>query len=804
MADSGERSPGSGRVSRRRALRRSIGLAAGIVIAVITFAFAFHTTDVNLDKIQEETRRESLVRILRALAHPNLTTYDRQEFVVSAPLLMPCPVEAAQPESDTSLGTYLVIEPSCISSGGTATVEGFGFEPEISGIISFIPDSEFAVSLDLARFEADGEGRFSVEVGLPEGRDSIDLQSIETVTRSRIGTWANRVEVSTDSNLNGDEDTGELLDQMNGYGVLSVDLPEFLIRVPGGIALVNAGGDVEEFISFGGEFTATSGLAQFAVAQDVGTDFGDVGTSLQRIGEGERSTEFAWSEPTVATAGLPNVRQLFTDSSETGGTGVFINELDIDGDDAFFEIAAPAGTDLSGWRLIFYDAEDGRNYRSLDVRDQVQLSPRISKNAKDTWDKIIETVMLALLATTAGLLVAIPLSFLAARNLMRDVSTPILNIALTILAIPVGVAVGMVGARWAQSLSERLEEGVPVTFALVALVAVIWILVRRTVRQEDDEPPKLTERAVSFLALALAGFLVILALYLLSRFLVSIGEALEEPLGPLGFVGAFLASVGDILKAGLGFAAAVVAAGAAVLLAGRVAYDTRRTATQLARLLTYPLAMLAGAVVLAAIGATVEWFGQFETPVRTLWIPAIVGGILGLILAYRVRNQESVGTGLIIYYVARTIFNGIRSIEPLVMVIVFVVWVGIGPFAGSLALALHTTAALAKLYSEQVESISAGPIEALRATGATRAQTIVYAVVPQIIPPYISFTMYRWDINVRMSTIIGFAGGGGIGFLLQQNTGLLQYRDASVQMLAIAIVVASMDYVSSRLRERFV
>jgi phosphonate transport system permease protein len=148
--------------------------------------------------------------------------------------------------------------------------------------------------------------------------------------------------------------------------------------------------------------------------------------------------------------------------------------------------------------------------------------------------------------------------------------------------------------------------------------------------------------------------------------------------------------------------------------------------------------------------------------------------------------------------------NATRSVESLVMVIIFAVWVGIGPFAGALALALHTVAALAKLYSEQVESILPGPMEAIQATGANRMQLIAYAVVPQIIPPYISFTMYRWDINVRMSTIIGFAGGGGIGFLLQQNINLLDYRAASAQMLAIAIVVATMDFVSSTLRERFV
>ena len=161
-------------------------------------------------------------------------------------------------------------------------------------------------------------------------------------------------------------------------------------------------------------------------------------------------------------------------------------------------------------------------------------------------------------------------------------------------------------------------------------------------------------------------------------------------------------------------------------------------------------------------------------------------------------------SGMSGYYVARTVFNVIRSVEPLVMAIVFVVWVGVGPFAGALALSLHTTASLAKLYSEQVESIAPGPIEAVTATGATRLQSIIYAVVPQIVPPYIAFTLYRWDINVRMSTIIGFAGGGGIGFLLQQNINLLHYRDAAVQMLAIAIVVSTLDFLSARIRERIV
>ncbi|HFE65958.1 MAG TPA: ABC transporter permease subunit, partial [Chloroflexi bacterium] len=160
--------------------------------------------------------------------------------------------------------------------------------------------------------------------------------------------------------------------------------------------------------------------------------------------------------------------------------------------------------------------------------------------------------------------------------------------------------------------------------------------------------------------------------------------------------------------------------------------------------------------------------------------------------------------GMVIYTALRSALNIIRSIEPLIYEIVFAVWVGIGPFAGVLALTIHTIAALGKLYSEQVESISEGPIEAITATGASRVQTVVYAVVPQVVPPFIAFTLYRWDINVRFSTVIGFAGGGGIGFVLVQNINLLKYRQASVMMIAIAVVVISLDYLSSKIRKRII
>jgi len=169
------------------------------------------------------------------------------------------------------------------------------------------------------------------------------------------------------------------------------------------------------------------------------------------------------------------------------------------------------------------------------------------------------------------------------------------------------------------------------------------------------------------------------------------------------------------------------------------------------------------------------------------------------------RNLMSVNPiSMTVYYIVRTILNILRSVEPLIMAIIFVVWVGLGPFAGVLALAVHSIAALGKLYSEVVESIDPGPIEAVTSTGANRLQTIVYAVIPQIVPPYLAFTIYRWDINVRMSTIIGFVGGGGLGYLLQQWIRLLMYKEAGAAVWAIVIIVAIMDFASAKAREKMI
>jgi phosphonate transport system permease protein len=173
---------------------------------------------------------------------------------------------------------------------------------------------------------------------------------------------------------------------------------------------------------------------------------------------------------------------------------------------------------------------------------------------------------------------------------------------------------------------------------------------------------------------------------------------------------------------------------------------------------------------------------------------------LGFLGARNVTGNSAAGWS--VYIFVRGFFNILRSIEPLVLAILFAVWVGIGPFAGVLALGFHSIAALGKLFSEQIESVDKGPIEAITSVGATPLQVIIYAIIPQAIPQILAYAFYRWDINIRMSTIIGFVGGGGIGFLLQQWINLLQYRQAGTALLAIAIAVITLDALSAKIRAK--
>jgi phosphonate transport system permease protein len=173
-----------------------------------------------------------------------------------------------------------------------------------------------------------------------------------------------------------------------------------------------------------------------------------------------------------------------------------------------------------------------------------------------------------------------------------------------------------------------------------------------------------------------------------------------------------------------------------------------------------------------------------------------------LLAFFAARNLTKHSKGLkLLYVVIRTYMNITRSIEPLIWAILFSVWVGIGPFSGAIALMIHSVSSLVKLYSEAIEGVDDGPLEALQATGANRIATAWFAVVPQVTMPYLSFTIYRWDINVRMATIIGMVGGGGIGGLLIQEQGLANWTAVGTIAFLIFVVVWLMDFVSARVRE---
>jgi phosphonate ABC transporter permease subunit PhnE len=432
--------------------------------------------------------------------------------------------------------------------------------------------------------------------------------------------------------------------------------------------------------------------------------------------------------------------------------------------------------------------------------------PRPSESVYDTIEKIIETIFLALIATAFGTALSIPISFLSARNLMIQVTSTLGSLVTLMVAAPLGWAVGWwiysALGGWGVELASGVNQAS--TGATLFASALFFLAVQVTASRANPSEWLNRLRSYGLGGLGLGGAALILGV--VAGLGQRLGSVLAGVLGPLAFLGNFLFTLGDALAILLPLLGGIVGAFALVSLAGPASENfLRHTGKAMAgKIFTVVMAALAGVTLLGLLAALVVWLYELANPGYNIGLPALLGGLAFGLAALFLAPDRPMPTGLILYYSSRTILNALRAIEPLIMAIVFVVWVGIGPFAGVLALTLHTIASLGKLYSEQVENIAEGPIEAVTATGANRLQTIIYAVMPQIVPPYIAFTIYRWDINVRMSTIIGFAGGGGIGFLLQQNLNLLKYRQASVQMIAIAIVVASLDYVSAKIREKIV
>jgi phosphonate transport system permease protein len=181
---------------------------------------------------------------------------------------------------------------------------------------------------------------------------------------------------------------------------------------------------------------------------------------------------------------------------------------------------------------------------------------------------------------------------------------------------------------------------------------------------------------------------------------------------------------------------------------------------------------------------------------------ALAGTFLALLVAFPAGFLAARNTTPhpLIYHSVRATLNFLRTIPDLALGLLFVAAVGLGAFAGTLALAIHTATVLGKLLSESVENIDEGVVEAIRATGAGYVQILSFAVLPQVLPDLISFTLYRLETNIRAASVLGLIGAGGIGYLMNTSFRTFQYQEAAAIVLVLIALVMLVDYLSSRLR----
>ncbi|MGA8783741.1 MAG: phosphonate ABC transporter, permease protein PhnE [Polaromonas sp.] len=196
-----------------------------------------------------------------------------------------------------------------------------------------------------------------------------------------------------------------------------------------------------------------------------------------------------------------------------------------------------------------------------------------------------------------------------------------------------------------------------------------------------------------------------------------------------------------------------------------------------------------------------DWRMYVQEMVVTLQI-ALWGTALAVITAVPMALMAS--ANLVpwwVYQPMRRVMDASRAINEMVFAMLFVVAVGLGPFAGVLALWIHTTGVLAKLFSEAVEAIDPQPVEGIRSTGASALHEIVYGVIPQVMPLWISFTLYRFESNVRSASVVGMVGAGGIGVVLWEIIRGFQYAETCAVMIIIVVTVSAIDLISARIRK---
>ena len=743
--------------SSRDALRRLL-IVLTVVVGLTLYAYGWTVTKIDLEAPQEERRQTSVQNALRELLSPRIFTQEREVQEITANFRVVCDDQSIeQPDYD---GPSMRISPDCGENGDEVFVEIFDFEPLGDTRIRWIPP--------------EGQSR---------PRDVLEIDR-EEIVLDNDGNFSGTIEVPRISG------TDEQIHQIS----VRVAIPTGPIKF--------------------------SEISQQVLLRMVETVFmALLATSI--------------AIPIAAAISFFAARNLMRPIRLSVGNmlTIFI---------AFFVGFALLGAIFSGIGALAFD-----------IGSSGQLTdPDFIFSADDPFDVTpIISFVIPLLVIVGGIFAIRTIS--ASNQLLDRKRTPTVqqqiigSLNLLLIIVVVLFAIGTIGGWLVQVggaiidfgeslrpdeiddlLAESSTEFTALPFHLWGGNAVSDVI--SAFGTVFDIIGTLIDLSMSLIAGAISGFAFA---SIVANLLVAPLRRIPTPIGHVlgGVLGFVSGGILMALMAQLGLSAALFGLFpplTAALLGGQAGVLIFRTATSTRQIASYQTRnqmMMLLQYVIFAIGAVLAFTYTFNSlnvtralvdgtlPPSTTGAlglidyvadSAIIGAILGALVGALSGIQTNFPLGNTVYNLARTILNTIRSIEPLIMGLVFVVWVGIGPFAGVLALTLHSIASLGKLYSEQIENIDEGPIEAIRSTGAGWLQTVIYAVVPQIIPPYIAFTMYRWDINVRMSTIIGFVGGGGIGLLLNQQINLLRYRDAGVAVLAIAIVVSILDYASAVIRER--
>ena len=193
------------------------------------------------------------------------------------------------------------------------------------------------------------------------------------------------------------------------------------------------------------------------------------------------------------------------------------------------------------------------------------------------------------------------------------------------------------------------------------------------------------------------------------------------------------------------------------------------------------------------------WAPALETIQIAIW-GTLLSVLLALPLSFLAANNLHSWTWL--RRITRQFLNVVRSVNELILALVFVSAVGLGPFPGVLALALHGMGMLGKFFAESIEEIDNGPLEALRSAGASQLQIIAFGVIPQAITAWIGVVLYRFEVNLRSATVLGMVGAGGLGFELMASLKLFRYQETATCIIVITVMVIVADLISNYLRSR--